>query len=156
MLSTPEVGWTDFSLPDIPTSYGLSYLTDIPNDWLDSAIYGLENLTPFCVHGFMEPNRMLCSVSFWNCHVLTEPDEPAATTEKDISYHISNTDMLTFCTYLHHNIRADLQQWVHWDDAGMDEEELQARQTKLTQKLERLEELLRTQARHFQKGHCFF
>ena len=62
MLTKPENGWTGFGLEGTST-YGLSYLDDIAFEWLDQAIHGLETLSPFCVKGFLEPNRMLCVVS---------------------------------------------------------------------------------------------
>lgn len=40
MLTKPEWGWTDFSLEGT-SAYGLSYLDDIPVEWLDQAIHGL-------------------------------------------------------------------------------------------------------------------
>ena len=48
MLTKPEAGWSDFSL-DGTSVYTLSYLDDIPFEWLDEAIHGLEILNPFCV-----------------------------------------------------------------------------------------------------------
>ena len=63
MLTKPEAGWTDFSI-DKEHIYSLSYLTDVGIEWLDQAIHGLETLEPFTVHGFCEPNRMLCTVSY--------------------------------------------------------------------------------------------
>ena len=65
MLTKPYYGWTDFSLEGTSV-YGLSYLDDIAFEWLDQAIHGLETMLPFCVKGFLEPGRMLCTVSFWN------------------------------------------------------------------------------------------
>ena len=74
MLTKPYYGWTDFSLEGTSV-YGLSYLDDIAFEWLDQAIHGLETMLPFCVKGFLEPGRMLCTVSFWNCHIVIEDDE---------------------------------------------------------------------------------
>lgn len=74
MLTKPRGGWTDFSLEGTGT-YALSYLDDIAFEWIDQAIHGLETMLPFCVKGFLEPNRILCTVSFWNCHIIIEDDE---------------------------------------------------------------------------------
>ena len=60
MLSRPLNGWTDFSLGQ--EVYGLSYLTNVPIEWVNQAIHGLETLEPFAVHGVMEPDRMICLV----------------------------------------------------------------------------------------------
>ena len=73
MLTKPEAGWSDFSLTGT-SAYPLSYLDNIPFEWLDEAIHGLEILNPFCVKGFMEPGRFICVVSFWNCHIICEDE----------------------------------------------------------------------------------
>ena len=35
---------------------------------------GLKDLKPFVVHGFLEPWRMMCVVSFYNIHLFVEDD----------------------------------------------------------------------------------
>ena len=57
MLTKPQHGWTDFSLGE--SSYSLSYLSNIPMDWLDRAIFGLQTLMPFEVYGYCEPGRII-------------------------------------------------------------------------------------------------
>ena len=47
MLSKPKQGWTEFSLGGVEAD--LSYLTNVPIEWLDQAIHGLETLKPFAV-----------------------------------------------------------------------------------------------------------
>ena len=71
MLSKPKYGWSDFQLEGTAV-YSLSYLDDIAYEWLEQAIHGLETLMPFCVKGFMEPERFLCLVSYWNCHIYDD------------------------------------------------------------------------------------
>ena len=56
MLTKPVNGWSDFQL-DHTSVYGLSYLDDIAFEWIDQAIHGLETMMPFCVKGFLEPDR---------------------------------------------------------------------------------------------------
>ena len=93
MLTRPENGWTGFSLEGTST-YGLSYLDDIAFEWLDQAIHGLETLSPFCVKGFLEPNRMLCVVSYWNCHIIVENDERYPLKKEQIRNEYSHTSMM--------------------------------------------------------------
>ena len=73
MLSKPDAGWTDFKLKE--KTYSLSYLTAVPFDWLTQAIHGLETMLPFTVHGFCEPGRVLCTISYWNCYIVHCIDE---------------------------------------------------------------------------------
>ena len=62
MFSNVDAGWADFQLPGT-YPYSLSYLTPVPFEWLDAAIHGLETLQPFCVKGYLEPGRMICTPS---------------------------------------------------------------------------------------------
>jgi hypothetical protein len=83
MLTKPIHGWSDFQL-DGTSIYGLSYLDDIAFEWIAQAIHGLETMMPFCVKGFLEPNRFLCTVSYWNCHIVCEDDERYPLDEEDV------------------------------------------------------------------------
>ena len=73
MLTKPEAGWTEFHLEGTHT-YTLSYTDRIASDWMGQAIHGLETMLPFCVKGFLEPGRVLCTASDWNCHVIYGSD----------------------------------------------------------------------------------
>lgn len=66
-------------------------------EWLDQAIHGLKTLQPFCVKGFLEPMRMICVVSYWNCHVLVEDDDRDPLNPEEVLHEISHTSMLEFC-----------------------------------------------------------
>ena len=92
MLSKPQYGWTEFCLSGTST-YQLSYLDDIAFDWIDQAIHGLRTMLPFCVKGFLEPNRFLCVVSYWNCHIIVENDSDDTFTDEDIQSEYSHTNM---------------------------------------------------------------
>ncbi len=96
MLTKPIHGWSDFQLAGTSV-YGLSYLDDIAFEWVAQAIHGLETMLPFCVKGFLEPNRFLCIVSYWNCHIICEDDDRCPLNKKDVINEISHTDMLQFC-----------------------------------------------------------
>ena len=107
MLTKPEAGWSDFSL-DGTSVYTLSYLDDIPFEWLDEAIHGLEILNPFCVKGFMEPERFICVVSFWNCHIICEDENKDPLIPQNTTHEISHTSMLQFCQQLYDDISENL------------------------------------------------
>lgn len=159
LLSEPEFGWSTFSFPDAEKSYELSYLTDIAAEWLDKAIAGLEQLTPFCVHAYLEPGRLLCTVSFWHCHVAVEGEGREAEDVGDITHSLSNTDMLSFCIYLRDSIQAHLDSWLKWNAcewAEMTEDEREERRQKLDSQLKQLSALIESQAKHFGKGRGFY
>ncbi len=152
MLSKPKSGWTNFTLQGCNT-YGLSYLDDIAFEWIDQAIHGLEKIIPFCVKGFLEPDRLLCTVSYWNCHIIIEDDERYLLDEEDVTNEVSHTSMIEFCKYLHEDISLNIKEWVHF----MDYEEFDAeKKTKiLEQKLDRLKELISEKELYFEENRCF-
>lgn len=159
LLSEPEFGWSTFSFSDGEKSYELSYLTDIPAEWLDNAFYGLEHLTPFCVHACLEPGRLLCTVSFCHCHLVIESADRAPEAVDDIIHSLSNTDMLTFCTYLRDSIQAHFEPWLKWDSCvwtEMTEEEREERRQAIDCRLKQLSALIESRAEHFGKGRGFF
>ncbi len=150
MLEKPEYGWSNFQLPGTK-SYPLSYLDDIAVDWLEETIHGLEVMTPFCVKGFMEPGRVLCLVSYWNCHIICEPDEREPFVPGDVTHEISHTNMLEFCTILCQDIRENLDEWVSFTDYFGDEELFNTKKRKQMMEalLSRLEELIAKRAEDF-------
>ncbi len=152
MLTEPLYGWTDFQLEGTSV-YGLSYLDDIAFEWLDQAIHGLETLYPFCVKGFLEPGRMLCTVSYWNCHIVLEKDERNPLGEKDIDLQYSHTSMLEFCKYLYDDIRGNVDKWTEFLDYP--KENLVEKKQRLLQKLERLKELIAEKEECFGENRCF-
>ena len=159
LLSEPEFGWSTFSLPDVEDEFELSYLTDVAIEWLENAIFGLEHLCPFCVFGNLEPGRLLCTVSYWHCHLVIESQDREPEALADITHLHSNTDMLTFCTYLRDCIQAHVEQWFKWDAgevADMSASERQNRKRKLHRRLARLSDLIESQAEHFGKNRFFF
>lgn len=153
MLTKPVNGWSDFQL-DNTFAYGLSYLDDIAFEWIDQAIHGLETLQPFCVKGFMEPNRFLCVVSYWNCHIICEDEERSPLKKEDIVNEYSHTSMLQFCEYLYNDIMSNLDEWIFfaWN---AEESDYPKRKEQLTQKLSKLKELISERREHFGEDRCF-
>ena len=153
MLTKPEHGWSDFNL-DGTSVYPLSYLDNIPFEWLDDAIHGLETLNPFCVKGFMEPGRFICVVSFWNCHIICEDEDRDPLDPQNTIHEISHTSMLQFCQQLYDDISENLDDWACWDTF---DEELDFDTTKeeLIIKLARLKELIAENEEHFGENRGF-
>lgn len=152
MLSKPEYGWTTFQLENTQ-EYGLSYTNDIPFEWIDKAINGLKTLLPFCVHGFMEPDRMLCTVSYWNCHIICENDERTPLVKEETTHEYSHTTMLQFCKTLHDDIKENIDEWANFVDYT--KEDFKTKKEKLTQKLIQLEKLIEEKEIHFSDDYCF-
>ena len=152
MLTKPEAGWSDFSL-DGTSEYPLSYLDNIPFEWLDDAIHGLETLNPFCVKGFMEPGRFICVVSFWNCHIICEDEDRDPLDPQNTIHEISHTSMLQFCQQLYDDISENLDDWACWDyDPELD---FDTNKEELIKKLTRLKELIAENEEQFGENRGF-
>ena len=153
MLTKPDCGWSDFNL-DGTSVYHLSYLDDIPFEWLDEAIHGLETLNPFCVKGFMEPGRFICVVSFWNCHIICEDEDRDPLTPQNTIHEIAHTSMLQFCQQLYDDISENLDKWVYWYDYAS-ESDFDTNKEELIKKLARLKELIAENEEHFGENRGF-
>ena len=152
MLTKPVHGWSDFQL-DGTSIYGLSYIDDIAFEWVVQAIHGLETLMPFCVKGFLEPNRFLCTVSYWNCHIVCEDDERYPLDKEDVINEISHTNMLQFCQYLYDDISQNIDEWISFVD--YEEIDVVKRKEVLVQKLNHLKKLISEKEEYFGKNRCF-
>ncbi len=138
MLRKPQHGWTVFSLGE--SSYSLSYLSNIPLEWLERAIFGLETLLPFEVYGYCEPGRMMCTVDFSECGIYYENDKHQ---KDDSSFKSVPINMLDFCKKLHEDISDHIEEWQEWSSSyNATKEDIQSR-------LDRLQKLIRV------KDNCF-
>lgn len=152
MLTKPHNGWTNFSLEGVSV-HGLSYLDDIAFEWLEQAIHGLETMLPFCVKGFLEPNRMLCTVSFWNCHIVIEDDERYPLDQSRVRNEYSHTSMLAFCKCLYEDISENIDEWVFFVDYS--EADPEEKREELLRRLARLRELIAEREAYFGDDRCF-
>ena len=116
MLSVPKHGWTSFHLGNSQYGYALSYLEDVPIEWLKEAIHGLEMFSPFTVTGFLEPDHMICTVGWRNCYFF---HECKAEEEPSLTVHRQPINMLEFCKTLHTDIADHLDEWVEWDNPAL-------------------------------------
>ena len=153
MLRKPQDGWALFQLGSKETAYDLSYVTDVAMEWLDRAIHGLETEDVFSVHGFCEPGRMVCTVSFWNCYVIFEGDGKDDVCESVYTVHVS---MLDFCKQLYADIAGNLDAWVRWEDFEEEEEpdpeSADARRQELQRRLDTLKQLIDSRAEDYEDG----
>lgn len=149
----PEYGWALFQL-DGTNAYDLSYLDDIASDWIDRSISGLENLCPFCVKGYLEPGRMICTVSFCNCYIIVENDDCGYQDKSDIVIDTAHITMLDFCKKLYEDISSDIKGWAGFS-SGSNEDILQKYKL-LKGKLGRLKALISEREKDFDDSHRFF
>ena len=162
MLSKPRDGWSTFQISE-KYFYGLSFLTDIAFDWLDQAIHGMRTLKPFAVHGFCEPGRMVCMVSYHACYVVFERDDRGNKNRGHEELYDVDLSMIDFCKALYNDIKTYSEEWVLWnygdhidEDDDVDESDLAERRNKLLEKLSELDALIREKENCWDSRHCFF
>jgi hypothetical protein len=132
MLNKPEHGWSDFSLGT--KRYSLSYLSNIPLEWLDRAIFGLEALLPFELQGHCEPGSLVCTVNLSECRIDFEMVRSNRVIRSTETLPVS---ILEFCRMLHKDLSADPEAWAAWNPSfHMETEDLQAKLDRLAQLIE--------------------
>ena len=152
MLTCPQHGWSEFRLENT-SRYSLSYLDDIAFKWLEQAIHGLENLYPFCVKGNLEPDRFLCVVSHWHCHIIIENDDRCPLDKDEIIHEFSDTNMLDFCRYLYEDISKNINEWASF--VSYNNENTEVKFQELTNLLEKLRLLIISKEEYFGKDRGF-
>ena len=138
MLSKPQHGWTHVTLGEL--CFSLSYITNIPLEWLDRAIFGMETLLPFEVSGYCEPGRMVCTVDLFECRIVFENDRCR---QNNRISEVAPINMLDFCKKLHEDITDHMDDWLKWNPYySLTKEELLSR-------LDRLKKLIQVKASCF-------
>lgn len=158
MLTPPKYGWTHFGLEGFECTYRLSDVFDnIAFRWVDQAVHGLETLSPFCVKGYMEPDRMICVVSYWNCRVFVEREEKEGSEKiRENSFGESHTSMIEFCRRLAQEIRANLDEWTSFGDSFNEYGTFEENRQLLVRKLEKLEALIADREGYFTPNESYF
>lgn len=152
MLGAPEDGWSKFSLGK--QTFWLSHLTCVPIEWLDQAIHGLETLEPFIVHGQLEPTRLLCIVSYWECHIIVEEQNPKEPMLDDEYSETDQVSMIEFCQMLYEDILNNFNKWQYWRLDDDDRPYIKKRE--LRSRLKKLEHLISKRSCCFEKNSFFW
>lgn len=97
---------------------------------------------------------LLCTISFWNCHIVVENDERGSLEKYDIKIGYSHTGMLDFCKYLYNDISSDVDEWASFTNE--EEEDIEEKKRELLQKLKRLKSLISEKEAFFNDRRCVF
>ena len=104
LLSVPEAGWT--KLQFTKKEHELSWLTCVPLQWLDAAIYGMKTGDPFTVWGDQEAEgTVYCTVTQSGCYVFEERNC------RDAEHVWLFPE--EFCRLLHKDISENIDAWVN-------------------------------------------
>ncbi len=101
VLSVPEDGWTNFRIGE--SEYELSYLTDLPEMWLDTMISNFKK--PYVLTCECEPGELACVVMQGTEYVHLFFDD---------RYQTSYIVKKDFTTIIMNDIDQNLDAWVEW------------------------------------------
>ena len=106
MLSAPQYGWTTLSLGGL--AYAVSYLVDIPFEWLIACRTALEHDIPASFFLELEGEQCLLT-SYHVTHIIHSGREGGHTLHT-----IEDLDVLALSRMLVRDIRAYFDAWVEW------------------------------------------
>ncbi len=143
MLSKPNIGWSVFTLGEFQTE--VSYLVDIPFDWLRACISGLKYNIPFSF--FLEEEGSNCIVTaYWDyTHIIIQNEDVTLKTIKD-------ADWLDLSYMLLVDIKRYFDDWVNWYAFEQTESDFLRRRIELKELIEETEQILYITAKKQQKS----
>ena len=125
MLSAPLHGWTTFSLGGL--EYEVSYLVDIPFEWLIACKTALEHNIPASFFLELEGEHCLLTSYQSATHIIHCDHEDVYTLHT-----VEDVDVLALSRMLVHDIRAYFDEWVKWYPFEETDEDLLRRRAALT------------------------
>lgn len=135
MLSKPRSGWSDLTLGDFRGS--VSFLTDIPFDWLRACINGLKYVIPAAFFFDEEGSSGYIVSDLYATYVIIQHNGTELTLVKGIG-------LKKFAEMLLHDIREHLEDWTWWCTFQLNDAQYARRKAMLTELLEEAEQCLKT------------
>ncbi|MBP0971312.1 MAG: hypothetical protein J5753_04665 [Oscillospiraceae bacterium] len=135
MLSKPDIGWTVFSLGDFQAE--VSYLVDIPFDWLISCKNALKHNIPASF--FLELEGESCIVASYgnDTHIIYNHHDGAYTLTT-----VHGVDFMDLSAMLLKDIRLYFEDWVTWYNFEQTESDFARRRVALKALIEETEAYL--------------
>ena len=144
MLSKPENGWTVFSLGDFQAE--VSYLVDIPFDWLISCKNALKHNIPLSFFLELEGETCLLTSYGYDTHIIIN--------RRDGGYQLKtvrNVNFMDVSDKLLKDIRLYFDDWVTWYDFEQTEADFARRRAALKALIEETETYLDACAKRYNK-----
>ncbi len=144
MLSKPENGWTVFSLGDFQAE--VSYLVDIPFDWLISCKNALKHNIPLSFFLELEGETCLLTSYGYDTHIIIN--------RRDDGYRLKtvhNVNFMDVSDMLLKDIRLYFDDWVTWYDFEQTEADFARRRAELKALIEKTETYLAACAKRYNK-----
>ena len=133
MLSTPKAGWSELTLGDFKAS--VSFLTDVPFDWLRACVSALKYGIPAACFLDSEGSTTTIIVdnthsyivtTFGNLHVMP----------------LYGVYPSQFARDLVEDIKRDFEDWLYWIDCSLSEEQWAHRRQMLEDLIEETEKAI--------------
>lgn len=144
MLSKPEIGWTVFTLGDFQAE--VSYLVDIPFDWLISCKNALKHNIPLSFFLELEGETCLLTSYGYDTHIIIN--------RRDDGYQLKtvhNVNFMDVSDMLLKDIRLYFDDWVTWYDFEQTEAVFARRRAALKALIEETETYLAACAKRYNK-----
>ena len=144
MLSKPENGWTVFTLGDFEAE--VSYLVDIPFDWLISCKNALKHNIPLSFFLELEGETCLVTSYGYDTHIIIN--------RRDDGYQLKtvhNVNFMDVSDMLLKDIRLYFDDWVTWYDFEQTEADFARRRAALKALIEETETYLAACAKRYNK-----
>lgn len=144
MLSKPENGWFVFSLGDFQAE--VSYLVDIPFDWLISCKNALKHNIPLSFFLELEGETCLLTSYGYDTHIIIN--------RRDGGYQLKtvrNVNFMDVSDMLLKDIRLYFDDWVTWYDFEQTEADFARRRAALKALIEETETYLDACAKRYNK-----
>jgi len=144
MLSKPKSGWSEFTLGDFKTC--VSYLVDIPFDWLISCKNAMKHNIP--VSFFLELEGEECIVTSYNArtHIVISDEE-----DEYMLKTVCDVDFIDLSAMLLEDIKKFFDDWVKWNPYEQTQEDFTRRQAALKELVEETEGYLTLAAKKYNK-----
>lgn len=134
MLTKPRHGWTYVEIEDLKIR--ASYLTDVPNDCLDSFIFALENKLPVAIYFDAEDLDYYLFVSHLDSFIIMEKD--------DLQIFKLKSNIIDLGKELVNDIEEYIDEWANWlCYRDYTKKEILQNKNILKQKVNRLKQLLK-------------
>lgn len=140
MLSKPEHGWSTVSFEDFEAP--VSYLVDVPFDWLRTCINGLKYNTPIALHIDEEGIDDLITSYWFGTYVIVQDwdDKETLHTYEEINY-------IDIAYMLYQDVKLYFEDWVHWSPFEDRPDDIIRRRKELQQLLDEIKQLLISKAK---------
>jgi len=107
MFTKPQYGWTNLQIDDI--SLRTSYLTDVPNDCLDSFIYALQTNNPAVIYFDAEGFEYHLVSSYYRSYIIVDKEDNSVNT------YVIEKGIVELVMELINDIENYFEDWLNWE-----------------------------------------